>query len=142
MRRVTMLWMAMGLMLALMAGAAFAGLGSSITGTNDDDRLQGTPGNDRIFALAGKDFVQARGGNDFVHGGANDDRINGRFGNDTLIGGTGQDTILGGFGNDRINAVDNNTPDFITCGPGFGRVAADPRDLVARDCERVFVSEN
>jgi len=37
--------------------------------------------------------------------------------------------------------VDNRpaTRDFVTCGSGFDRVAADTKDVVAPDCERVAV---
>jgi len=37
--------------------------------------------------------------------------------------------------------VDNGPPtrDIVTCGSGFDRVAADTKDVVASDCERVAV---
>jgi hypothetical protein len=39
--------------------------------------------------------------------------------------------------------IDNEptTRDLVTCGRGFDRVAADSRDVVAPDCERVAVGE-
>jgi Ca2+-binding RTX toxin-like protein len=57
-------------------------------------------------------------------------------GNDRIDGRAGQDLILSGSGNDRITARDR-TRDRIVCGTGYDVVAADHRDLVARDCESV-----
>ena len=39
--------------------------------------------------------------------------------------------------------VDNGPParDIVTCGGGFDRVAADTKDMVAPDCERVAVGD-
>jgi hypothetical protein len=51
-----------------------------------------------------------------------------------------KDTISAGDGNDVIDII--NKPagkDVVTCGDGFDRVLADRADVVAPDCERVFV---
>jgi hypothetical protein len=59
-------------------------------------------------------------------------------GSDDLLGGEGKDWVLGG--NDVL-AVDNKpaTRDILTCGGGFDRVAADTKDMVAADCEKVVI---
>jgi hypothetical protein len=53
-----------------------------------------------------------------------------------------RDTLFAGAGGDVIDVF--NKPagkDVVTCGGGFDRVFADGEDLVAPDCERVFVGE-
>ncbi|HET7478272.1 MAG TPA: hypothetical protein VFJ72_02025 [Rubrobacteraceae bacterium] len=137
---MTILLLVMGLMLALGAGVALAGVGSVFVGTSQNDRLLGTRGDDNINALQGDDFVNARGGDDVVDGGANHDRLQGWTGNDRLIGGTGQDVLLGGFGNDIIDARDNGGQDDINCGPGRDTLLADAadRDIALTSCERVL----
>jgi Ca2+-binding RTX toxin-like protein len=72
------------------------------------------------------------------------DHIMGQGGGDLIAQGPGRegarDTLSGGDGNDVI-LVDNGPPtrDMVTCGSGFDRVAADAKDVVAPDCERVAV---
>jgi hypothetical protein len=51
-----------------------------------------------------------------------------------------KDTLSAGAGNDVIDVL--NVPagkDVVTCGGGFDRVLADRADVVARDCEKVFI---
>ena len=51
-----------------------------------------------------------------------------------------KDQVSGGAGNDGVIVI--NRPafkDVVTCGTGFDRVLADREDLVAPDCERVFI---
>ncbi len=51
-----------------------------------------------------------------------------------------KDKLSGGAGNDVLDVI--NRPafeDVISCGGGFDRVLADREDLVAPDCERVFI---
>src|SRR5437667_320936 len=60
-------------------------------------------------------------------GGPGDDYIDGRRGADHVDGGPGIDQI----------AARDLSADSITCGDGIDSVAADPRDLVASDCENV-----
>jgi Tol biopolymer transport system component len=64
------------------------------------------------------------------------DRICGRRGADRIYPGKGKDIVAAGAGDDVIFARDPNV-DRISCGPGWDRVIADPKDRVARDCERV-----
>lgn len=137
MLRKTGLMLMMGVMfLALGVGAALAGDGSTITGTDQDDRLIGTNSDNRINAFDGKDFVMGMGGNDTINGGNNSDRLNGNWGNDTLIGGTNSDVLLGRVGNDTLNAADNQQ-DTLFCGLGTDRAIADAIDIVASDCENI-----
>jgi hypothetical protein len=67
-------------------------------------------------------------------------------GNDFMYGGefspAAKDTLAGGAGNEVIDVF--NRPagkDVVACGGGSDRVLADRADVVAPDCERVFVGE-
>ena len=85
-----------------------------------------------------------RKGHGYLYGHTGADRIVGGEGDDLLFQGpypeTAKDTLSGGDGNDVL-FFDNRTPakDVVTCGDGFDRVGADRKDVVAPDCERVFV---
>lgn len=91
---------------------------ATTTGTLRSEVIEGIGGDDRIKALGG------------------DDRVTGLEGDDRIDGGPGDDVLDGGPGGDVILARDA-TRDKIRCGPGRDTVAADRRDRVARDCERV-----
>lgn len=54
----------------------------------------------------------------------------------TFVAGSGQTTITGGNGSDTVDSR-NGASDQVTCGGGTDRVAADPQDSVAADCEQV-----
>lgn len=125
-----------------------------------DKNLVGGPGNDGIIAGDGSDNALGGTGNDLVWGTTGSDRVTGEegsdlldgwWGSDVVVGGadpdwlydgpfrdTSRDTLSGGEGNDKF-WVDNGPPrrDIVSCGSGFDRVAADPKDLVAADCEKV-----
>jgi Tol biopolymer transport system component len=106
------------------------GCGRKIDGTNQaagDDIVSG-PLDDLVYARAGYDNVRSGRGSDIVFGGR---------GGDILDGGPGRDDLRSGRGDDTIHARDGKT-DHITCGPGRDVVAADRRDLVDQDCERVI----
>jgi RTX calcium-binding nonapeptide repeat (4 copies) len=60
----------------------------------------------------------------------------GTAGPDTLAGTAGRDVLCGLAGADVFRARDRKA-DLIRCGPGRDVVAADRRDQVGRDCERV-----
>jgi Ca2+-binding RTX toxin-like protein len=134
-----------------------------LTGTPGNDSIFGRGGADKIFALAGDDYVDGDRGNDQLHGGPGRDlmagrrgddviygdegadritgdrgrdRIFGGPGNDVLYGNLGDDVVDGGPGNDHINVVHGGR-DRVVCGLGNDVVSADPRDVVAGDCESV-----
>ena len=136
MRKIGLMLLMGAMLFALGVGAALAGDGSTITGTDQDDRLIGTNADNRINALDGKDFVMGMGGNDTLNGGNNSDRLNGNWGNDTLVGGGNSDLLLGRVGNDTLNAVDSQK-DTLFCGLGRDRAIADAIDIVASDCETI-----
>ena len=141
----------------------------TLRGTNGDDYLIGKGGNDLLIALAGDDTLLGGAGKDALYGGSlqeplggdknlvggdGNDAVQGGLGSDNLVGGDGNDFMVGGefeppaakdivsagAGNDVIDVL--NTPagtDVVTCDGGFDRVLADRADVVAPDCERVFV---
>jgi Ca2+-binding RTX toxin-like protein len=140
----------------------------TLRGTNGADNLLGRGSNDILLGLAGRDNLQGGPGKDIVLGGnkrhllGGDKNLVGGSGNDSVIGGLGADNILGEEGNDlladgpdREFATDKlsagagndvvavvNKPafkDIVTCGEGFDRVLADRKDVLAPDCERVFI---
>jgi hypothetical protein len=86
-------------------------------------------------------------GNDAVQGGLGSDNLVGGDGNDFMLGGefeppAAKDALSGGAGNDVIDVINNPAgKDVVACGSGFDRVLADRADVVAPDCERVFVGE-
>jgi hypothetical protein len=68
----------------------------------------------------------------------------GEDGNDLVADGPDRefatDRLTAGDGNDVVGVV--NRPafkDLVTCGEGFDRVLADRKDVLADDCERVFI---
>jgi hypothetical protein len=115
-----------------------------LRGTNGDDTLLGKGGNDLLFALGGRETLLGGEGNDYLYGHTGADRIVGGEGDDLIFQGpypeTAKDTLSGGDGNDVL-FFDNRTPakDVVTCGDGFDRVGADRKDVVAPDCEKVFL---
>jgi Ca2+-binding RTX toxin-like protein len=84
-------------------------------------------------------------GNDAVQGGLGFDNLVAQEGNDLMVGGEFdtppmKDTLSAGAGNDVIDVL--NEPagkDIVSCGGGFDRVLADSKDVVAPDCEKVFI---
>ena len=67
----------------------------------------------------------------------------GGAGNDLLIDvwrGLSEDNFSGGAGNDVLVVFSRPaSEDVVSCGGGFDRVLADRKDVVAPDCEKVFV---
>jgi Ca2+-binding RTX toxin-like protein len=107
-----------------------------VDGDENDDRLHGGDGDDTIAGRKGDDTIWGDAGNDRITGDRGRDRIFGGSGNDTIYGNYDGDTIDGGTGDDRINVVHGGT-DTVTCGRGNDVVFADPRDVVAADCESI-----
>lgn len=109
------------------------------------------------FALRGKLPVSVNGwdGDDTISGGGAADTLVGGGGDDLLLGNGGddslwaggainqndQDAFVGGTGNDEIHSRDFGLADTVDCGPGRDTVFADGRDLVAANCEQVFVGD-
>ena len=117
------------------------------------DNLQGGSGKDLILTgnerLAGEGDTNLVGGpgNDGVGGGLGTDNVVGNAGNDLLVGGPGldpsespNDNLSGGGGNDVIDILNKPAAkDVAVCGDGFDRVLADGKDVVAPECENVFI---
>jgi Ca2+-binding RTX toxin-like protein len=111
-------------------------LGNVYYRREDVDAIAGGAGDDRLFGRRGHDTLDGGAGDDRLDGGRGADRLAGGAGDDVLDGGRYLDTVSGGAGGDVVRARDGFR-DRISCGPGFDRVAADARDVVSRDCERV-----
>ena len=133
-----------------------------LIGKGGNDKLLALAGNDTLLGGPGKDTVNGgslarpfRGdkqlvggpGNDLVQGGLDSDNVVGQEGNDLLIDGDNgdvsapqPDNLAGGEGNDVIGSINKPADvDVIVCGSGFDRVLVDRIDVVAPDCEKVFV---
>jgi hypothetical protein len=138
----------------------------NLVGLDGNDRLFSLAGRDNLLGGPGKDVVfggrvvgtgtccetfyfsggdknlEGGPGNDSVEGGNGANNIVGGTGNDYLSNGAKPDTLFAGAGNDAVWALDIINPggkDFLSCGSGFDRVLADRTDVIAPDCERVFV---
>jgi Ca2+-binding RTX toxin-like protein len=114
-----------------------------VLGGRGSDNAVGGSGNDLVFGERGSDRVVGEEGRDLLDGGRGSDRIVGEEGSDWLVDGpfgdtSKDDTLSGGDGND-VFFVDNGPPtrDIVSCGGGFDRLAADTKDRVAADCEKV-----
>ena len=105
------------------------------TSSGGEKKLVGGSGNEVLYGGRGSDLILGNEGNDLL------------IGNDFLSGKVGEyshpvkDTLAGGEGND-VFLVDNDPAgkDIVTCGSGFDRVLADRADVVAPDCEKVFIA--
>jgi hypothetical protein len=141
----------------------------TLRGTNGDDNLVGRGGNDELYPLDGRDNLlggtgkdclvcatrQHRffagdknmiggSGNDFLWSGKGSDKVVGEEGNDLLSDDGGRefskDFLSGGPGNDVIDVLHyRSARDRVVCGSGFDRVAANTKEVVAPDCEKVVV---
>ena len=129
----------------------------TLEGCGSDDVLHGGNGPDLVG-----DGLCRRSGDDNLYGGDGDDEMFSFPGDDVLYGGEGDDLLFegkgnnilyGGMGNDffQATAIDPDRPgsekttpkkrDLVFCGEGRDTVVVDPGsiDVVARDCERVYV---
>jgi RTX calcium-binding nonapeptide repeat (4 copies) len=133
----------------------------NLLGKGGDDTIFGLRGSDNLLGGGGDDIViggkppatPLGGGSKNVYGGSGNDFVGGGNGPDNVVGGDGIDYVAdgdvvkdtsidivsAGGGNDGVQVV-NATPtrDIVSCGSGFDRVAADRKDVIAPDCERVF----
>ena len=169
MRRVILLAAVMAATLLLASGVALAinkigGPGpNTLRGTKGADNLLGRGGNDQLIGRGGRDNLLGGSGKDAVFGGpGGDNNLVGGQGNDGIVAGQGSDNALGGGGKDllvdgALRESSNDTffggtgndvlivshvpafKDIVVCGRGFDRVAADPKDTVAPDCEKVSI---
>ncbi len=136
MKRVTLMTIVVGLLLALTAGVAVA---REINGTDRSDEIAGTDNADEIRGLDGNDEIRARDGNDDAYGSDDNDRVygmdgndyvsggfgddpflKGGSGNDTVVGNAGSDRMSGGTGDDTLRAVNDTRQDFVNCGEDAG----------------------
>src|SRR5829696_5085054 len=114
-----------------------------VLGGKGSDNLLGGSGNDYVYGDTGSDRLVGEGGRDIVDGFTGSDRLIGGGGDDLFVDGpfddTSKDEILSGGDGDDAFFIDNvpATRDIVSCGDGFDRVAADAKDQVAPDCERV-----
>jgi RTX calcium-binding nonapeptide repeat (4 copies) len=140
----------------------------TLRGTNGDDNLIGSGGNDKLVSLNGRDNLLGGPGKDCLlcvtenRFFAGDKILLGGPGNDLVWAGKGSDTVAGGEGNDLLpddgvsefsidrfsggpgdDVIDvmhhRSARDLVVCGSGFDRVAANSKDAVAADCEKVVV---
>ncbi len=134
----------------------------NLLGKGGNDRLFGLGGRDNLLGGPGKDIVSGgnergpRGGdknvvggsgNDIVVGGLDSDNVVGNEGNDLVLDGDNaevsvprKDRLFGGDGNDVISALNKPADeDVVVCGRGFDRAQVNGKDVVAADCEKVFV---
>jgi Ca2+-binding RTX toxin-like protein len=140
----------------------------TLRGTNGDDNLIGNGGNDKLVSLNGRDNLLGGPGKDCLlcvtenRFFAGDKILLGGPGNDLVWAGKGSDTVAGGEGNDLLpddgvsefskdrfsggpgdDVIDvmhhRSARDLVVCGSGFDRVAANSKDAVAADCEKVVV---
>jgi Ca2+-binding RTX toxin-like protein len=118
--------------------------GNERRASGGDKHLVGGPGNDGVLGGKSSDIVVGGSGNDYVYGHTGSDRVVGQEGDDLVWGGTypetARDVLSAGDGEDVV-FVDNRTPakDIVSCGGSFDRVGSDSKDVVAPDCEKVFV---
>jgi hypothetical protein len=117
------LYVVVGALLVIM----IPGVGSAATGTCPGTPCSGTNSADTIFERLGRgvpDVIRGLGGGDTIH--AED------FTSD-------QDRLFGGPGNDRLDTRDNDSRDFVNCGPGNHDVAiVDKGDHVNHtNCESI-----
>ena len=132
MKRTTGVLVATCLVILLSAEPALAAL-PLIVGSNAGERITGTKNAEEIRALGGSDEITDGLGGDLVYGNRGGDNLIG-YGGDTSL-----DRFYGGRGNDIVQSRDvPAAKDVVSCGAGTDKVlAADKKDVVRDDCERV-----
>jgi hypothetical protein len=116
-RRLSVVWVMAGVVLALVVGVASAAL------------VQGTAGNDTLNGTAGDDSLYGRAGND---------TLNGLAGNDDLDGGPGADVLNGGAGTDAATYGGRTAPVTVTLDNKANDGEAGEGDNVKSDVEAVY----
>ena len=105
--------------------------GDTLTGNDQDNRIEGREGWDDLYGGAGDDELQGEEGND---------KLNGEEGNDTLLGGLGDDRLEGGDGDDVLRYVFGSGSDYPLGGSGDDNFIFDvdkDRPDVSRDMDNV-----
>lgn len=101
-----------------------AGQGNdTITGNDQDNRLDGAGGNDQLDGQVGLDALKGGQGNDTLAGGLDDDTLEGGAGDDAIDGGGGYDTLVltGNLADYTIQTLGNGYYSFTnTTGNGDG----------------------
>jgi Ca2+-binding RTX toxin-like protein len=98
-----------------------------LNGGPQADTITGGPAADTLFGVGDADVLMGGDGSDTIRAGS---------GGDSLIGGAGNDRLFGDRGPDRIWARDGER-DVVGGGPGRDRAAADRKDRVKNDVERI-----
>ena len=94
-----------------------------------DKNVVGGPGNDAVIGGLDSDNVVGQEGNDLVLDGDNGD-----------VSAPRKDNLSGGDGNDVLSPINKPADkDIVVCGRGIDRVLVNKKDVVAPDCEKVFV---
>jgi Ca2+-binding RTX toxin-like protein len=151
-RRATLAFALMGVVLLLLAGTALARNISCndnrCVGTNRSDTMRGTNARDNMAGRGGNDEMFGGGNNDTMRGGDGADRMRGESGRDRIYGNSGNDTINGGPYGDRIIAgtgtddvtgengadyidIADGVQDSVSCGNGMDTLIYDPQYLTA-----------
>src|SRR4051812_47265306 len=104
-------------------------------GPGDDHATVGAATKVEVDGDTGDDVLTGGPNADDLTGGEGNDRIAGGDGDDQLATGGGRDTVDGGAGDDAIYGSGEGV-DHISCGPGNDKVFAEPRDVIAPDCEK------
>lgn len=114
---------AMGAMLVLVSGVALAAF------------RYGSDGGETLYGTLKADTVYGYGGGDRIYGFEGNDLLRGNPGNDAIYAGFGNDRVFGGSGSDSIHVGNDESVDYVDCGPGYDRVYLDDKDRYTTDCE-------
>lgn len=166
MKRVSLMFVLVGVMVVLSAGVATAAVkyGSdgrdNFIGTNGEDVFYGQGGSDGLAGRGADDVLYGGDGNDFMHGGRvgwgmapdGEDKLFGGNGSDCMFGGSQDDVLYGGPGNDDMGHycyefIFDTGEDVFYGGPGNEDIiAVEPgrkRDIVycGSGRDRVFADK-
>jgi Ca2+-binding RTX toxin-like protein len=92
------------------------GIGTIMSGNDNDEVLVGNAFADMIEGGAGDDYLSGLGNDDTLSGGDGMDTLSGGVGRDNLDGGNGNDLLWGDDGNDTLNGGAGN--DTVSGGAG------------------------
>jgi Ca2+-binding RTX toxin-like protein len=151
MRRMTLLFSMIGLLLLVSSGVVAAANircdGGACRGTNGGDRLEGSDIHDKMLGRGGNDRILGRWRGDLMYGQDGADTMIGGYGKDKIVGQGDNDGIYGGpdddrlFGGDDLDTVNGNRgadyivvagdgqTDSVDCGTGRDTAVVDQADL-------------